>query len=189
LRDRDGQTPLDMAIRMGREEALSMLLTHAQIPNNYRMARLKEMIQFEPANMHDWIRGIFQHLTRPRMEEAFAEIDAPYPYKLAIQADSAEAIVMLLEQGMDPSSIDEDGWSLEYCAYRFHRSYLLDGMDKDLFGTLTPQIHEKPAEVFWMNQNDEVSITPCGVSSHTQCAGISSECNPGKIIITNTEPC
>lgn len=197
------ETPLESVIRRDQPQNTKLLLLHPQTPDVDRKRHLKSFLNSSSTTFQDIIADIFEHMVLHdslsdeellELIETSATLDDPKhfeafmmiilrenilemvnsPYQLAIQANSSKIITELLKRGVDSTKVNEDNWSLDYCASRFGRAKLLEELSDGMLQRQELTTYSTPEDLFWEGRHDCVSVGACIEPLHKDCAGINS---------------
>jgi ankyrin repeat protein len=181
----DGRTPLGTAIWFEKPKITRLLLLHPETPATDRERHLEEILRY-PDTFSGLVADLFKHMaahdslsaeglsdviegsTYLRVPEHFEKfvpillrgnaLDlAKGLYLPAVRASSARAISELLSKGVDSTSIDEDGWSLEYYVKRFDRMELLEGLGDGLLQSQEETTYPAPRKLLRDERHDCIS--------------------------------
>lgn len=199
----NGKTPLEVAFRSGSLQTTRLLLIHPETPATDRKRHLEMILKDRSGTFHGIVADLLKHvvahdalsakelseviegstyLDDPEQLEKFLMVLrqenaldlAKRLYLSAVRANSARIISELLRQGVDSTSIDEDGWSLEYCAKRFGRMELLQGLSDGLLQREKETTYPAPERLLRDERHDFVSVDACTKIGHKDCTGVQS---------------
>lgn len=198
----NGRTPLEVAFRSGSPERTRILLLHPETLASDRKWHLERILKHSGSTFHGIVADLLKHvvahdalsakelseviegstyLDDPEHLEKFVMVLqenaldlAQSLYLWAVRANSARMISELSRQGVDSTSIDEDGWSLEYCAKRFGRMELLQELRDGLLQSEKETTYPAPERLLRDERHDFVSVDACTKIGHKDCTGVQS---------------
>lgn len=214
-KDKNGETALDIAIERRDPKIAESLLASQKMEFETRLSSIKKFCVHSFEDMHAIVPAVFEqirenigdgeiinlvsmseHLRRTELysvfaQQALAHVDTrkklPQPMHTAARLGDLNKMRVLFNEGIQPSELDDDGWTCIEYANTYRNEKLGDGFTDFVKGYATSQSQDPHRALpnFWDYDHfgSGIELHECSVRGHQDCAGFHSRCNPHSRIL------
>ncbi|RSM18642.1 hypothetical protein CDV31_002571 [Fusarium ambrosium] len=196
-----GETPLRLAVRHDRKDAVRMLLQDQRTTPEERVRCIQDCTCLSSSVLHSIIGDmlemladtslilryflwLFDQTAAPGAQEPIKKFvddlkrgewkKLKTPYHLAVLLGDAAFLQILKEQNAPQGGLDEDNWSLVDYVKRFDRDGTLTSFVDSLqhLNTNTEQKHREPTALICAFPESQIKVTSCTTEGHDNCSKI-----------------
>ncbi|RSM02866.1 hypothetical protein CEP52_007767 [Fusarium oligoseptatum] len=197
----EGETPLRLAVRHDRKDAVRMLLQDHRTTLEERVHYIQDFTSSSSSVLHSIIGDmletfadtslilryflwLFDHTAAPGAQEPINKFVGDLkrgewkklktPYHIAILLGDAEFLQILKEENAPQGWLDEDNWSLVDYIKRFDRNGTLTSLVDSFqpLDTNTEHEHREPTALICAFPESQIKVTSCTTEGHNNCSKI-----------------